>query len=375
MPPPSPLPSSSSSSSSTSSSSPPFGGEKETVGEATSLLAIVVCGLTFNIMVIAVFANSKSLRSNNHNFLLMNLIVYDLLFIVISMSVSLVDVLCSLKCAHVIRVGDFCKATGFFTTFQGAMSSFTLAAIAIDRFMIVVHPNIPSLSDTKKSVFVTILLIWLCAILVATPPFIFPESVTIVFRLGTRHCSPSLKTSCWYYWFIVTLCMTSVVVAMIICYRKIVVEVRRQTFKHRRRYVPRAPISDGEEQSGDGTADTADTETNELAMPMRPKPPIQMKRKRLHKTVTKRGILLILAYLLCWLPYTVQHGCPALFSVPYWLEISGMWLVYSLVVINPIIYVFNNREFMKELKRLTKIHSFRRHCWPVQSTTVERSDV
>ncbi|XP_041361868.1 alpha-1A adrenergic receptor-like [Gigantopelta aegis] len=332
----------------------------DTILQATTLSVILLLGLVLNVIVISVFCCSRLLRAARHNVFVMNLIVCDIIFLVTVMPASLVNVLCPHVCASVMRAGILCKITGFITMFLCTMAAFTLAVIAIDRYLAVVWIRKHRCIDSKTSSYVVLFVLWVIAALGASPPLMLPGDSKFVYEAGTKHCSPSLKTDCWLYWLAVAIGLGSTMPTMTFCYCRIVIEVRRQ----RRKVLPGVSVvkpntSEVEEKSEfwkpGSNKDSNEGNRNTIAVKSKAAEcSPRTSKKRLEQELAKRSAVMILAYLMCWSLYTVTHACPARLEGPLWLEVTGMWTVFTLTIWNPIIYVFNNRQFMEELTRLRR---------------------
>lgn len=93
-------------------------------------------------------------------------------------------------------------------------------------------------------------------------------------------------------------------------------------------------------QSTSGTNDSSGSQSN-------PRP---TRDKKAHKTI----LIIIGAFLLCWLPYTFGTSWKILTDqklAPYWLANLGLTLALTNSFINPIIYTIRDRRFRRALKK------------------------
>ena len=58
--------------------------------------------------------------------------------------------------------------------------------------------------------------------------------------------------------------------------------------------------------------------------------------------VAKTGVILLVSFIVLWLPYMVVHSCSARFKAPQVVFRLSMWLVFMNGVINPLAYAFGN---------------------------------
>lgn len=75
--------------------------------------------------------------------------------------------------------------------------------------------------------------------------------------------------------------------------------------------------------------------------PRKPRNPNKRPLSREYK-VAKTGVLLLVLFIVLWLPYMVVHICSARFKAPQVVFRFSMWLVFMNGVLNPIAYAFGN---------------------------------
>ena len=72
--------------------------------------------------------------------------------------------------------------------------------------------------------------------------------------------------------------------------------------------------------------------------------------------LTKCGALLLLLYLICYIPYVIANTSNYLHSIPGWFQRMALWLVVSNSLISPLINGFYNPLLRKDLARVCS-------CW------------
>ncbi|XP_046342645.1 5-hydroxytryptamine receptor 7-like [Haliotis rufescens] len=338
--------------------------------QTVTLALLILLGLGLNLIVIVTYISSKLLRHSKHNVFIIHLMLCDMIYVLWVMPVSGAVVFCPHDaCFPALRQGFLCEVTGFLSVFQCTLASLTLAAIAMDRYVAVLHPVGYITDFTKNKCLGLLTICWLWAGLTAMPPLLPTRTAYYYFEDGTKHCSPSFRVSCWYFWYAIVMGYGIPLPTMAFCYFKVSRTLRAHKMKIFAASVVRPrSVKGGAEVIGvkeisvcpntaithaatvnDGGTTYSDNHNNDEHTPL---PAKKTQISVIDKQIAKRGALLITAYFLCWGPYAVTHACPLHVHTPLWVDVGAMWLVYSLTVINPLIYVFNNRQFRTELKKI-----------------------
>ena len=69
--------------------------------------------------------------------------------------------------------------------------------------------------------------------------------------------------------------------------------------------------------------------------------------------VAKTGVLLLVLFIVLWLPYMVVHICSARFKAPQVVFRFSMWLVFMNGVLNPIAYAFGNSTVKMKFEQIS----------------------
>lgn len=69
--------------------------------------------------------------------------------------------------------------------------------------------------------------------------------------------------------------------------------------------------------------------------------------------VAKTGVLLLVLFIVLWLPYMVVHICSARFKAPQVVFRFSMWLVFMNGVLNPIAYAFGNSTVKMKFEQMS----------------------
>ncbi|NP_001265839.1 neuromedin-K receptor [Oryzias latipes] len=213
----------------------------------------------------------------------------------------------------------YCKFHNFFPVTSVFASIYSMTAIAVDRYMAIIHPLKPRLS--AKATTGIIVCIWSLAIVLAFPLCYF----------STTQVRPR-RTICYVAWprMADDSFMYHIIVAVLIYVLPLVVMGITYTIVGLTLW------------GGEIPGDTSDNYHGQL----------QAKRK-----VVKMMIIVVVTFALCWLPYHIYFivtGINKRLSKWKYIQqvyLSVMWLAMSSTMYNPIIYCCLNSRFRAGFKR------------------------
>lgn len=204
-----------------------------------------------------------------------------------------------------------CKAVSFLGVAGNTVSAFTLAALAVTRYLTVVHPTWAYRSRMKRWLQVTAVLLWAPAIALAAPQFAFRNVGTY----AATHCFAFLNdisqvvysTALFLFSFVLPL------LVIILMYAKL------YSFLHRTGMQGQA-----------------------------------LQLQRYQKQVTQTTALLVVVFTVCWLPAYIVMFCRIGKSVNSTNRFRSLALVARLMATsssmsNPLLYAFVSRKFRREL--------------------------
>ncbi|XP_016310634.1 neuromedin-K receptor [Sinocyclocheilus anshuiensis] len=277
----------------------------------SSILATAVCG---NLIVMWIILAHKRMRTVTSYFLL-NLAFSDASMAAFNTLINFV------YATH----GDwyfgeaYCKFHNFFPVTSVFASIYSMSAIAVDRYMAIIHPLKPRLSATATKVI--IVCIWVLAVVLAFPLCFF----STIKKLPKR-------TLCYVAWprpsedpF-----MYHIIVALLVYVLPLVVMAITYTIVGLTLW------------GGEIPGDSSDNYQGQL----------RAKRK-----VVKMMIIVVVTFAICWLPYHVYFLVTGLNKqLVRWkfiqqIYLSVMWLAMSSTMYNPIIYCCLNSRFRAGFKR------------------------
>ncbi|XP_028284419.1 teleost multiple tissue opsin a [Parambassis ranga] len=300
------------------------GGSYRTTLTPTGNLLVAVClgfigtfGLLNNLLVMVLFCRYKMLRSPI-NLLLINISISDLLVCVLGTPFSFAA---STQGRWLIgEVG--CVWYGFANSLFGIVSLISLAVLSYERYSTMMGPTEADSSNYRK-ISLGILLSWVYSLIWTVPPL-----------FGWSHYGPEGPgTTCSVNWttktannisYIICLfvfCLIVPFLVIVFCYGKLLCAIRQV--------------------SGINAS---------------------MSRKR-EQRVLFMVVVMVICYLLCWLPYGIMalmatFGQPGLVTPE--ASIIPSVLAKTSTVINPVIYVFMNKQFYRCFQALLRCEAPRR---------------
>ncbi|XP_068445374.1 tachykinin receptor 3a [Clinocottus analis] len=213
----------------------------------------------------------------------------------------------------------YCKFHNFFPVTSVFASIYSMTAIAVDRYMAIIHPLKPRLS--AKATTGVILCIWSLAVVLAFPLCYFSTTRTLPRRTLCYVAWPRMADDPFMYHIIVTVLVYVLpLVVMGITYTIVGVTL----------------------WGGEIPGDSSDNYHGQL----------RAKRK-----VVKMMIIVVVTFALCWLPYHVYFIVTGLNKrLSKWkyiqqVYLSVLWLAMSSTMYNPIIYCCLNSRFRAGFKR------------------------
>ncbi|XP_061101991.1 tachykinin receptor 3a isoform X2 [Conger conger] len=277
----------------------------------SSVLAVAVFG---NLIVIWIILAHKRMRTVT-NYFLLNLAFSDASMAAFNTLINFI------YAAHgEWYFGEsYCKFHNFFPVTAVFASIYSMTAIAVDRYMAIIHPLKPRLSATATKV--VIICIWVLAVVLAFPLCFYSTIKKIPRRTLCYVAWPHPAEDPFMYHIIVTVLVYILpLVVMGITYTMVGITL----------------------WGGEIPGDSVDNYHGQL----------RAKRK-----VVKMMIIVVVTFAICWLPYHIYF---IITGVNKWLNkwkyiqqvyLSVLWLAMSSTMYNPIIYCCLNSRFRAGFKR------------------------
>uniref|UniRef100_A0A3Q3MMM7 Neuromedin-K receptor n=1 Tax=Mastacembelus armatus TaxID=205130 RepID=A0A3Q3MMM7_9TELE len=277
----------------------------------STVLAVAVFG---NLIVIWIILAHKRMRTVT-NYFLLNLAFSDVSMAAFNTLINFV------YAAHgEWYFGEvYCRFHNFFPVTAVFASIYSMTAIALDRYMAIIHPLKPRLS--AKATLGVIVSIWSLAVVLAFPLCYFSTTRTLPRRTVCYVAWPRMADDPFMYHIIVTVLVYMLpLLVMGITYTIVGVTL----------------------WGGEIPGDSSDNYHGQL----------RAKRK-----VVKMMIIVVVTFALCWLPYHVYFIVTGLNKgLSKWkyiqqVYLSVLWLAMSSTMYNPVIYCCLNSRFRAGFKQ------------------------
>ncbi|KAG9333628.1 hypothetical protein JZ751_010801 [Albula glossodonta] len=326
-----------------------------------------------NLLIIVVLTVNKRMRTVTNSFLL-SLAVSDLMMAIFCMPFNLIPNL----------LGDFifgaamCKIVSYFMGISVSISTFSLVAIAIERYSAICNPLKSRSWQTRSHAYRVITATWILSFIIMTPYPIF--SVLMTFDKPDKTTGHMCRliwptTSVEQSWYILLLSVLFFIpgVVMIIAYGLISRELYRGIqFELDQKKEACSGLTNGLTATVSSGSDEGDgcyvqVEKRPVAMEMstltpsgaakadRPRSNTSEAKLMAKKRVIRMLIVIVAMFFVCWMPlysvntwkaFDLRSAHRALSGAP----ISFIQLLsYTSACVNPIIYCFMNKRFRKAL--------------------------
>ncbi|XP_052069285.1 tachykinin-like peptides receptor 99D [Mytilus californianus] len=282
----------------------------------TAFVILITVALGGNLIVIWIVMAHKRMRTVT-NYFLVNLAVADTLISLLNTPFISVFLL-----YQNWWFGDlWCKFANFVAICTVSASVLTLMAIAIDRYMAIIHPLRPRVTGR---VIVAIIVIWIASTVLSFPNLIY--STTVNFNY-TEICtfewpdgnSTNSRIDFWYNIIILLATYLIPMATLTVTYTRIGVELW------------------GQQTIGENT-------------------PVQFERMKSKRRVVKMMVMVIIIFGICWLPYHLYFVLVSTTNITRMKYIQEFylviyWLAMSNSMYNPIIYCWMNAKFRQGFVR------------------------
>ncbi|XP_005993296.1 galanin receptor 2a [Latimeria chalumnae] len=274
---------------------------------------IFLVGTVGNSLVLAVLLRNGQMNNNTTNLFILNLGIADLCFIIFCVPFQ-----ATIYTMDGWVFGPFmCKAVHFFIYLTMYASSFTLAAVSLDRYLAIRYPLRSRELRTPKNALTTICIIWGLSLIFSGPylsyyqEILHPQNVTVCFPVWGIQQRKIMDICTFVFSYIIPVLILSLTYARTIRYLWTSVD----------------PIENMSES------------------------------KKAKRKVTKMIIIVAVLFCLCWLPHHLVilcfwYGYFPLNQVTYAFRILSHLLSYANSCLNPIVYALVSKHFRKGFKKV-----------------------
>ncbi|XP_078520407.1 galanin receptor 2b-like [Lissotriton helveticus] len=273
---------------------------------------IFLLGIVGNSLVLAVLLRNGQMNHNTTNLFILNLSVADFSFIIFCVPFQ-----ATIYSLEGWVFGSFmCKAVHFFIYLTMYASSFTLAAVSVDRYLAIRYPLRSRELRTPCNAVATMAVIWGLSVLLAGPYLSYYD----LLEYGSSHfCMPG-----WVPWNRKLMDTGTFVLGYVLPVLVVSLSYTR-TIKFLWTAVD--PLEDMSES------------------------------KKAKRKVTKMIIIVTVLFCLCWLPYHVVVLCYLYGDFPfnqatYAFRLLSHCMAYANSCLNPIVYALVSKHFRKGFKKV-----------------------
>ena len=292
-------------------------------------IGIILAAVIGNTLVCMAFCLSPALRKSPTNYFIMSLAVSDILTVTLSVPFDVEQTLLNWRWKH----GSF--ACSLWTTmylFVVPSSILSLLAVSVDRYKSLIDPLNrfrQARFMTRKRACVVIAALWVYSLVFA----LMPEMGWKLYSHNVMQGYCFFNTTLEYSVLSSVLNFVLPVIVMCILYLRIYQIAKQMRQAHKRSGM--SFVSD-ERKKG-------------------------KQRKRLHKNIktTKNILIVVCAFFVCWMPYTmfslVSNVCKTCFeAAPQELFTIFLILGYSNSALNPYLYAFRNKRFKETFAKTSR---------------------
>ncbi|XP_058581909.1 rhodopsin [Neofelis nebulosa] len=273
---------------------------------AAYMFLLIVLGFPINFLTLYVTVQHKKLRTPL-NYILLNLAVANLFMVFGGFTTTLYTSLHG----YFVFGPTGCNLEGFFATLGGEIALWSLVVLAIERYVVVCKP-MSNFRFGENHAIMGVAFTWVMALACAAPPLVgwsryIPEGMQCSCGIDYYTLKPEVNNESFViYMFVVHFTIPMIVIFF--CYGQLVFTVK------------------------EAAAQQQESATTQKA----------------EKEVTRMVIIMVIAFLICWLPYAsvafyifTHQGSnfgPILMTLPAFFAKSSS-------IYNPVIYIMMNKQF------------------------------
>lgn len=286
----------------------------EAAFQAMSLIIIMLVAIAANTMNIIVVYRNSNMQTPRYMFI-MSLAVGDLGVTLLSMPFSLVTCISR----RWIMSDSLCQLHGFLGSFFFCVSIFTLTIMSIEQYYSLVKPL--SRTITIRRAWYMIAAAWILSTLLSMGPEVGWGH--FAYNSSTLSCGVAFPRSTlekMYLLFLVLIAFVITLLIMAYAYIRILLTVRKHTDRIAR-YT----------KGG-------------------------LEVMRLQRRITYTLLLVLLVFILCWLPFVflivLATRNTSVKELPYGLGVAAYWCGFFNSSVNPIIFVIRNDRFREGYREI-----------------------
>ncbi|KAJ7316742.1 hypothetical protein JRQ81_002904 [Phrynocephalus forsythii] len=287
----------------------PAGEKKYKFGLGVLMILGMFLGLSLNGTILLLTIRNKCLRVPI-NYAVVNLSVADMLSIVIGLGPN-VDA--NLQ-GYSFQSKEFCTIQGFCLTLFGLVALWSAVACAVERYLVVCRP-FKAIRFGKKHALLALLLVWFWSTMWTLPP-LFGWSSYVTEGIASS-CAPAWHRGDWksrsYHLSLFVCCFLVPFTLIFLSYGKLLCTLRK-------------------------VAKSGVVQSNST--------------QRAESQVTKTAVIMILAFLLTWMPYAAFALTKALkpeMAMDPRLQSIPMYMAKAGTISNPVVHICLNKQYREKV--------------------------
>ncbi|KAJ6652303.1 hypothetical protein lerEdw1_012713 [Lerista edwardsae] len=323
----------------------------------SAIFLLSVCG---NVLIIVVLVLNRRLRTVTNSFLL-SLALSDLMVAVFCMPFTFIP--------NLMRTFVFgkavCKAVAYLMGMSVSVSTFSLVAIAIERYNAICNPLQSRVWQTRSHAYRVIVVTWLLSALLMVPYPVYSTTVPLPTQPAASQCVHNWPgdqaKQAWYVLLLIALFFVPGLV-MVVAYGLISRELYRGIQFEMGLTQEAKAQQNGRGSEGDGCYLQVPPPAGgavELSV-LTPEDSARQEQTRINssdaKLLAKRRVIrmlvvVVLLFFVCWLPLYVANTWRAFDTAGAQRALSGTpisfihLLSYTSACVNPFVYCFMNKRF------------------------------
>ncbi|XP_051873489.1 rhodopsin [Pristis pectinata] len=273
---------------------------------AAYMFFLIITGFPVNFLTLYVTIQHKKLRQPL-NYILLNLAVADLFMVFGGFTTTIIT---SMN-GYFIFGPTGCNFEGFFATLGGEIALWCLVVLAIERYVVVCKP-MSNFRFGSQHAFIGVAFTWIMALSCAGPPLLgwsryIPEGMQCSCGVDYYTLKPEVNNESFVI-YMFTVHFSIPLAVIFFCYGRLVCTVKEAA---------------AQQQESEST-------------------------QRAEREVTRMVIIMVIAFLVCWLPYA---GVAAYIFTHQGSEFGPIFMTIpaffakSSALYNPLIYILMNKQF------------------------------
>ncbi|RDD45955.1 Rhodopsin, GQ-coupled [Trichoplax sp. H2] len=336
---------------------------------ALSVLLVIITATIGNTVVVIVICKHKRLQTAT-NYFIVNLAIVDILTAILKLPFYIVAFLCNGWPLH----DSLCKFTAILNSLFHIQSTYSVAFIAIVRYIVLFHHSKCRYLCNKTFIVIIIIVSWIVCIALCSLPLM--GWGTIVYDYLDFSCQQDWSSYPDYTLTAVVIGWTVPFIIMVACYTKISFGVSRYMKNLRAAGI----TIDFSHPQHNITSTTTSTTLTYHRLQLAHNSVIsrsQLKENIIESKLTKSSFIVCCTFIICYLPYSIVVMIIEPFTGYRFSQLIHfllLWLKFINSSINPAIYSIFDPQFRKG--SISLYQTFRKiccHCMAFQALPINRS--